>query len=712
MLLRMMSSVLIFSICIGASLAQRTSFFPQAGDGQAGELRLITSLLLLNTSQASEVEVDFLNANGSPMTVDLGQRGVGSSFRLALPKGASVDLRTSGQGELRSGYIRLQAGPGVRGTALFVGIDAASGVALFEAGVPEAQKLSQLGIALDSRASRDTGLAIVNPLENDSIGLTLSLYDSGFQLIGQASRLLAPGERVAQFVWEFFRESDPQTAQRAREMEGVAILRSSRPVAAVTLRQDVGEKAFPDGVATLAAFPVVPGAPQEASSPLAGVPIPSGDCSVGPRFEDAASFSSTLHVSVDGSDSQGDGSPQRPFAGLARAAADAQPGTRIVIHEGVYTETAFIENLQGTEEAPILITSAPGEAAPIFDMEFQRGEAIHLTDARYVIVENLLLRRALSNGINVDDGGSFDTPSKHLVLRNLTVERIGQGGNNDGIKLSGVDAFLVVGCSISDWGGSAIDMVGCHDGVIAYNRIGPASGSSGLQVKGGSERVLILGNRFQDAGARSLNLGGSTGAPFFRPLDAPFEARAIHALANVISGSNAPVAFVSLVDGVFANNTIYRPTRWVLRILNENPDLLEPQGGRFENNIIWFRQSDLSTFANVGPSTRPETFVFRRNLWFAEDDAGFQGPALPVPESQGIVQRDPMLAAPGTDFRLQAASPARSAGIPLDLLEGDRAGNCFSVPPSIGAFEFSAGQPLPPPAVLAKGGKEDPSPDR
>jgi len=45
--------------------------------------------------------------------------------------------------------------------------------------------------------------------------------------------------------------------------------------------------------------------------------------------------------------------------------------------------------------------------------------------------------------MNIDDGGSYDSPASHVVLRNVSFERIGDGGNNDCLKLSGVDHFHV-----------------------------------------------------------------------------------------------------------------------------------------------------------------------------------------------------------------------------------------------------------------------------
>ncbi len=436
----------------------------------------------------------------------------------------------------------------------------------------------------------------------------------------------------------------------------------------------------------------------------AGVPLPAGPSPIDPGFGDNVTYTRVLHVATSGSDSSGDGSEARPYASLNRALQLATPGTKVVIHEGTYTGYTYASNLQGTAAEPILVTTAPGEGPVILDRLASGNEVMHLTDAAYVIFENIVFRRSNSNGINIDDGGSYATPSHHIILRNITVEDIGTGGNNDGIKLSGVDNIYILGCLIRRIDrGSGIDMVGCHDSVIAYNEFHDM-GSNSVQTKGGSRNVLILGNLLVRGGSRGLNMGGSTGAAYFRPLDAPYEAKDIRAIGNVFKDTTAPIAFVSLVDGVAANNVLYMPSNWVVRILNEATHLQWPQNGRFFNNIIYFRRTDLaSTPVNVGPYTLSNTFTFENNLWYAIDTPGFSGYTnLPTPEINAIYQQDPQFLSLGDpagvqlsdDFRLRHNSPARSYGLPLaglgaaGQLESDRDARLYLDSPTLGAYEI------------------------
>ncbi|MBT8496179.1 MAG: hypothetical protein KJO07_24250, partial [Deltaproteobacteria bacterium] len=236
-----------------------------------------------------------------------------------------------------------------------------------------------------------------------------------------------------------------------------------------------------------------------------------------------------------------------------------------------------------------------------------------------------------------------------------------------------------------------IDMVGCHRGVLARNRITSRS-SSGIQAKGGSADLLILANRITDAGQRALNLGGSTGFEFFRP---PLSTSAdnaegsrLVAAANLIIGSVSPIAFVGC-DGCSAlNNTLIDPDNWTVRILQETIDrdgysFLPSQNGLFANNLMVFQRGQLSTDVNVGANTDPDSFVFASNLWFASDQPGNSAPNLPVTETGAVIGEDPIL---DGDYRPMAGSPAIAAGQPQADVPGDANGECYADPPAIGAF--------------------------
>lgn len=353
-------------------------------------------------------------------------------------------------------------------------------------------------------------------------------------------------------------------------------------------------------------------------------------------------------------------------AGLRSAVARAAPGTRIELSPGEYGGGHFFAGLRGEAGRPIVIAAADSSLPPTFT---GGRECLHLSDPAYVELHHLSLRGASGNGLNIDDGGSFDTPAHHVVLRGLRVTDVGPGGNSDGIKLSGLTDFRVEDCAVDRWGdgGSGVDMVGCHRGVIerCTFRHGDAAGSNSIQAKGGTREVAIRRNRFEHGGHRAVNIGGSTGLPFFRPRPEGFEAKDIAVEGNVFIGSTAPVAFVGVDGAVVRFNTLYRPARWVLRILQETrgPDFAPCRNGLFTDNLIVFRSDEVVHTVNIGPGTAPETFRFARNFWYCEDDPARSAPALPTPEVGGVVGVDPRFVnAAGGDFRLKEGSPARAVG--------------------------------------------------
>ncbi len=341
-------------------------------------------------------------------------------------------------------------------------------------------------------------------------------------------------------------------------------------------------------------------------------------------------------------------------AELRRAVERASPGRVISLAPGTYAPGLRLAGLAGKPGRPIVLEG--GDPAPVFA---GGACALHLVDCRWVTLRNLVVKGCTGNGINIDDGGSPDTPAHHIVLENVTVLDTGPTGNHDGIKLSGLDDFALRRCRVAGWGGSAVDMVGCHRGVVedcVFEGKPGFSQSNGVQMKGGSKDILVHGCFFQNAGHRSVNVGGSTGLRYFRPKDARFEAEDITVAGNRFTGSLACVAFVNANGARVHRNTMHLPGKWVLRILQETThDRFPPcRNAVFEHNLIVLDRR-VRTLANVGPGTAPETFRFRNNAWFRADGPA---PRLPLREEGGVYQVDPRLADPGTE-RMRATSQDR-----------------------------------------------------
>jgi hypothetical protein len=412
-------------------------------------------------------------------------------------------------------------------------------------------------------------------------------------------------------------------------------------------------------------------------------PAPGGNGGFPAAFDANSTYSRDLFVNAAAAPN-GNGSAAFPYNTIGAAVSQATPGTRIRIAAGTYGAIGSFSNLQGTAIEPIALVA---EGAVIVDTG-RSALAMQLSDPRYVVIQGLTIQNTAPHGISIDDGGSYATPAEYVVLRGVTFRNIGTGGNNDCLKLSGVDHFYLEGNSFSGCNqGEAIDMVGSHNGVITGNLFYDLP-VNGVQTKGGSSDVLIHGNRFINIAQRSINAGGSTGSAYYRPANTAHEALRIRMVANIFEQTGStPVAFVGCSECVFANNTIIEPGTYLARILEENTTLGPGTGGYFINNIVLFNTNGRGAVVNTGAGTQPATFTFGSNLWYSLDNPLYTGPVLGsgiAAESGSLVQQSPLLNA---SHRPQAGSPALNAGrsVPGGL-EGDYDRAVYSSPPAIGAY--------------------------
>ena len=341
------------------------------------------------------------------------------------------------------------------------------------------------------------------------------------------------------------------------------------------------------------------------------------------------------------------------LSALRKALTQAAPGTTIRILPGTYSGGVAVKNLQGMPQTPIFITAADPQQMP----EFVGGaEGLKFSSCAYIKVKHLGLKGFAKNGLNIDDGGTKEA-SHHIILENIHVLDTGGKGNQDAVKLSGVTDFILRDCRIEGWGGSAVDLVGCRNGVIencVFSGKQGFRGGNGIQIKGGSHDILVQNNLFRMAGMRTVQIGGLTGKQYFRPSVGDYEAKNVTVAGNTFIGGEAQIAWVTAQDSHVHHNLFYLPEKWLGRILQETKDSqFNPcQRGLFEQNVV-MTDNRVNTFFNVGQGTKPESFVFRENLWFRP--GGRNRPNLPVFETDGIYDIDPMILA-GNDGRLQINS--------------------------------------------------------
>lgn len=330
-----------------------------------------------------------------------------------------------------------------------------------------------------------------------------------------------------------------------------------------------------------------------------------------------------------------------------------KPGTQVLLLPGEYEGGLYFKDIKGEPAKPIIIGAADPCNPPVIR---GGGECLHFSSPAYLELRNLVLEGARYNGLNIDDSGNFELAAHHIKLIGLKVRNIGPIGNCDGIKLSGVRNFEIYSCVIERWGdgGQGIDMVGCHNGLIkeCYLQYEDDKGY-GIQAKGGSSYITIRSCKFEHAGARAVQIGGSTDLQFFRPPlkrgEAHSEAAHITVEGSIFIGSIAAIAFTGADGAIVRFNTIYWPKRWAFRILQETrvEGFVPCRNVLITNNLIAFYSHDwYEGGINIGPGTAPHTFKFARNWWYCIDCPPNSIPALPLIEEEGVYGIDPQFIDP------------------------------------------------------------------
>ncbi len=156
--------------------------FPQAADGQAGDLKVSTTPVILNnTAQAASGTIEFFKGDGSPNEVRV-ESVASSSIPFNINPGGVFRLDTDGEGELAVGWARVTVDQPLAGVAIFTVRNAADQI-VAAVGVEPAALRHDFEMIADTTDLFNTAIALVNPLEGNQSPATvrLTLVDqSGF----------------------------------------------------------------------------------------------------------------------------------------------------------------------------------------------------------------------------------------------------------------------------------------------------------------------------------------------------------------------------------------------------------------------------------------------------------------------------------------------------------------------------------------------------
>ncbi|UCF38786.1 MAG: hypothetical protein JSU96_08105, partial [Acidobacteriota bacterium] len=232
MTLRQNTSPLSFTTLPVVSLdSQQLEFaIPHVADGEFSGGSIRTTFLLFNlTDQAGTLRLKLTKDNGLPLDVTLPGLGTKDSFEVELAAQGSLSVTTEGSRPVTGGAARISSDVPVGVATIFSILDP-QGAFLTEAGVGAATGMDQFQVPVEVTDSSNTGIALFNPgSEETTIDLTL-IEDDRDTIRYTSTLTVGPLSRQARFVTELFPE--------APQLKGSVVIRASREISAMTLRQN------------------------------------------------------------------------------------------------------------------------------------------------------------------------------------------------------------------------------------------------------------------------------------------------------------------------------------------------------------------------------------------------------------------------------------------------------------------------------------------
>jgi len=203
----------------------------------------------------------------------------------------------------------------------------------------------------------------------------------------------------------------------------------------------------------------------------------------------AAAKGTERWVAPDGDDA-GPGTRERPWRTLAKAAAEAGPGTTVYLTSGTWRER-LIPTRSGTANAPVVFAAAPG-ATPVIDgqdakLDDDFAGVVHVDGLSWIEIRGLTVRNA---GPGELAAGILGRRCEHVTVRGCRTDAT----NSSGIGIWFSKSVLVEGNEVTDAcrNGSqeCISVAGCDGYEIAGNTVHDCvygeQGGEGIDAKHGS----------------------------------------------------------------------------------------------------------------------------------------------------------------------------------------------------------------------------------
>lgn len=481
-------------------------------------------------------------------------------------------------------------------------------------------------------------------------------------------------------------------------------------------------------------------------------------------------YAGRVHIAPGGDDSSGDGTRTNPWRTIRYISENdlAGGGDTIIVMPGTYRGESVIglhDPFRGEPDNYLVIMGDPAavEAGykPVFDGQ-NIDEALFVfyskwvegdndqekLDVAYLKIQDLIFRNSQYHGINICDGGhpsdlndSRGTPAHDIIFKNLEFYNC----ERTGLKMAGVDNFLIEDCTFNNLPFQCLDMVGCHNGTVrncTFTDCMSRSGSGiGVVAKGGSKDITIDRCYFKDLRTYGVMIGATTSENLFRPpvysndsdgnlMD--YEAKNINVYRCLFDNIGTPIKWSCCRENRVYNNTIYCPKSFddseysdgggtlvaVFNIYEMHTEvagdtLVWSRDGIVKNNLIYYGTTHMYPWLNKAvyvqsEYTHPETFEFSNNLFYchANPDSSFpEWDRVGNPIHSNNITGDPLFITAYPEFpqdlRIGEGSPAIGSGAIItdeifDFFDNkyldrlDYNDNAWPNPPTMGAFGVAA----------------------